>query len=78
MEEREEEWREGSKWKSVKEDCKWETVKPKSKQGNTINLTIFFSKENEKGLLRCTWDSNPPHTAQEADTLPTELQRQIS
>ena len=52
------------------------TVRPKSKQGNTTNLTISFSMEMKKELLR--WDSNPRHTAYEVDALPTELSRQLS
>ena len=48
-----------------------EIVRP----GNTTNLNIFFSIENKKELLR--WDSNPRHTAYEADALPTELPRQL-
>ena len=39
-------------------------------------MNISFSMENEKKkLLR--WDSNPQHTAYEADALPTELPRHI-
>ena len=54
-----------------------ETVRPKSKQGNTTNLNISFSMmKMKKELLR--WDSNPRHTAYEADALPTELLRQLS
>ena len=51
-----------------------ETVRHKSKQGNTTNLNIYFS--NEKELLR--WDSNPIHIAYEVNALPTELPRQLS
>ena len=50
------------------------TVRPNSMQGNTTNMNI--SSPNEKELLR--WDSNPQHTAYEADDLPTELPRQLS
>ena len=57
--------------------CIWKLLDlRKSKQGNTINLNISFSMENEKELLR--WDLNPQHTAYEADALPTELPRQLS
>ena len=48
----------------------------KSKQGNTTNLNIFFPWKMNKELLR--WDSNPRHTAYEADDLPTELSKQLS
>ena len=63
------------------ENVKWEVVymgtdRPKSMQGNTTNPNSSFSRENEKELLR--WDSNPQHTAHEADALPTELSRQLS
>ena len=47
----------------------------KSKQGNTTNLNISFPWKMKKELLR--WDSNPQHTAYEADAL-TELPRQLS
>ena len=52
------------------------TVRPKSKQGNnTTNLNISFPWEMKKEPLR--WDSNPRHTAYEADALPNELPRQF-
>ena len=47
------------------------TVRPKSKQANTISLYPM-----KKELLR--WDSNTQHTAYEADALTTELPRQLS
>ena len=43
---------------------------------NTTNQVVSFSMGNEKDLLR--WDSNPRHTAYEADALPTEPPRQPS
>ena len=49
------------------------TARLKSKQGNTTNLNIFFSMENETELLRC-----PQHTAYEEDAPPTEVPRQLS
>ena len=42
------------------------TVRSKSKQGNTTNLNISFSMENEK------------RAAQVGDALPTEVPRQLS
>ena len=60
-------------------ELSWELLDlHKSKQGNTTNLNISFSMENEekKELLR--WDSNPRHTAYEAVALPTEIPRQLS
>ena len=52
----------------------------KSKQGNTTNMNISSSMENEKraAQVRVRWDSNPWHTACEADALPTEIPRQLS
>ena len=56
--------------------CTWKLLDlHKSKQGNTTNLNISFSMENEKELLR--WDSNPQCTLNKADTLPTELPRRL-
>ena len=55
-----------------------ETVRPvrvhRSKQGNTTNLNISFSKENEKRAAQVGLE----HTAYEADALPTELPRQLN
>ena len=46
-------------------------------QSNTTELNgIFSDEELKKKLLR--WDSNPRHTAYEADALPTEQPRQLS
>ena len=50
------------------------TLRPKTKQGNTTNLSISFLMKKE--LLRR--DSNPRHTAYEVDALPTELPKQLS
>ena len=47
-----------------------------SRQGNTTNLNIFLSMENEKRAAQV--DSNQRHTAHETDALPTELPRQLS
>ena len=47
----------------------------KLKQGNITNTSPFPWKM-EKELL--WWDSNPRHTAYEADALTTELPRQLS
>ena len=37
---------------------------------------MAFNSSEKKGLLR--WDSNPQHTAYDADSLPTELLRQLN
>ena len=45
-------------------------------QSKAIQLTGTSLFPMKKELLR--WDSNPRHTAYEADALPTELPRQLS
>ena len=61
----------------------------KLKQGNTTHLNISFPNEKRAAQVgfkpttycirgRLRWDSNPRHTAYEADALPTELPRQLS
>ena len=57
--------------------CTWELLDLHTSKSKQYDLNIsFFHGKRKKGLLR--WDSNPRHTAYEADALPTELPRQLS